>query len=349
MNKKESEIFNSTLKKINKKYNDAFNQCKLSNSKITTYYSLKKNFSDISLKKIDLKENNKNKILGKIQKLKLDSLFKRTKFNSEYSLKKNASIENIMNIQNQRLYSNSNSIDNSSKSHRNLIIENLLNKRISKLNRPKSPKLKIDESDIIEKLKKSYGEKIFSEKYEKRFQQKERPIKYYLKKNKKIQIQAKLRKNIKSLSLCNKNNKAYKDDYYKKINWPVYETIEFRDQKIIYANKLVIEEKDPNSEDVKNNIVGSLSGSRINSRYLARYFTKRRNKNINSIKNLNELKLKNIKELEKMKRGNFININNSIINNREIIRTNRVKYKSFIDKMSKKFNKCVEEICKNDL
>ena len=50
-----------------------------------------------------------------------------------------------------------------------------------------------------------------------------------------------------------------------------------------------------------------------------------------------------------MKRDNLININNSIINNREIIRTNRVKYKSFIDKMSKKFNKCVEEICKNDL
>ena len=351
MYKKESEKFNLTLKKINSKYNDAFNQCKLSNSKITTFYSLKKNFSDVSFKVTDLKlkENNKNKIF---KKLKLDSISNRIKLNSEYSPKNN-SIESIMNIQKQHLYSNY-SLDNSSKSHRNFIIDNLLNKKISKFKYSKSPRLKIDESDIIEKIKKNYGENIFLDKYEKHFQKKERPLKYYLKKNNNKKLQIKLHKNIKSISICNKNNKDYKNYYYKKINWPVYETIEFRDQKIIYANKLIIEEKDPNdinknNEKIKNNFVGSLSCNRLNSRYLSRYFIKKQNKNINNIKQLNELKIKNYKQLEKMKKDTFININNSIINNREIIKSNRIKYKSFIDKMSKKFNKCVEEISKNDL
>ena len=349
MNKKESEIINSALKKIKNKYHDAFNQCKLSNSKITTFYSLKKNFSDISFRKTELKlkENKNNKIFGKNQKLKLDSIFKRIKKNSDLNLKK-ISIENIMNIQSQRLLSNNNSIDNSSKSHRNLMIDNLLNKRISKLNSSKSPKLKMDETDIIEKIKKDYGENIFLEKYEKSFQQKERPIKYYLKKiNRKLQIHTKLRKNIKSINLYNKNNNDFKDNFYRKINWPVYETIEFRDQKIIYANKLIIEDKS-SREDFKNNIGESLSCNRINSRYLSRYLTKKLNK-MNNIKNFNELKIKNFKELEKMKKDNFININNSIIKNREIIEANRNKYKSFLEKMSKKFNKYVEEICKNDL
>ena len=65
--------------------------------------------------------------------------------------------------------------------------------------------------------------------------------------------------------------------------------------------------------------------------------------------NFNELKSINSKNLKKM-RINYINsMEKSIIENTKLMKLNRIKYNSFIDKIIKIFNKQKEEVIKNDL
>ena len=322
MNKKEIEKFNSTIKKFNFKYDNSFKQNK---------------FSSIN-------------ILNKKRKLNLDSLINNFKFNSEIKIK-NIFIEKNLKPPLSSFISNE-TIENSPSSHRNLLINNLLNKRLIDLS-PKSSKSKFDKMDTIENLKKKYGKKIFLEKYEKKYQQKEKPIKYYLKYNRK-KFKPKIKKELKFMSIYSNYYLNHQSNILRKN--PTYEIIEFGEKQLIYANKLKLEENDKNTMkhpvnliiDNNININQNKSSDRINLQYLERYL-KRKNMEKRIKLNLNELKIKNNEELKKMRKNKVISLNKSLTKNKEIIKTNRVKYNSFIDKISKIFNKQVEKINKNDL
>ena len=373
---KEIEIYNPPKNKINKiiiKSNDIFENNDISNTKISkraTFYSLKRNCNDLCLTKEMLKEKLKKIIDNKRKKTKslnLDSLIiKNLSKNNNNILRSNSQIniiENKIKIPNQTtsVFFNQSNNNFRIKNLQNIIFENLLNKRIN-MNKSKIPKLELDKINTIENIKKIYGKNIFSEKYEKRYHQKERPLKYLINNHNKI----------KSLNFRNNKNKN------KILNKPTYEIIEFGDKKLIYANKLKIEKENfkkfnnnldcqiskypnnfynisLNSDNISNNIISSLSSDRFKSSYFHNYFIKlKNNKNIKNIHNKNNddikyIKLKNYKGLEKMKKDEYNNLQKSFIKNSKIIKTNRIKYNSFIENIAKDFNKYEEEIYKENL
>ena len=373
---KEIEIYNPPKNKINKiiiKSNDIFENNDISNTKISkraTFYSLKRNCNDLCLTKEMLKEKLKKIIDNKRKKTKslnLDSLIiKNLSKNNNNILRSNSQIniiENKIKIPNQTtsVFFNQSNNNFRIKDLQNIIFENLLNKRIN-MNKSKIPKLELDKINTIENIKKIYGKNIFSEKHEKRYHQKERPLKYLINNHNKI----------KSLNFRNNKNKN------KILNKPTYEIIEFGDKKLIYANKLKIEKENfkkfnnkldcqiskypnnfynisLNSDNISNNIISSLSSDRFKSSYFHNYFIKlKNNKNIKNIHNKNNddikyIKLKNYKGLEKMKKDEYNNLQKSFIKNSKIIKTNRIKYNSFIENIAKDFNKYEEEIYKENL
>ena len=292
MRKREIEIFNSTLKKINSLYNSELKN-KFSNSKISTFYSFNRNFSGNSTKRP------KSKFQFTPKNKKVSSIIKN---NSEYNIIKDNNINNIL-------------------------IDNILNKKL---------KIKTDEIDTIEDIKRKFGKNIFVEKYEKLYRRKERPLHYCLKKSKKLN-------NIKSFDIYNSNK--YRN--YKLLNKPTYETIEFNEKKLLYANKLKFDEKYKNSMEYPKNIIGNLSWNRTNFKSLSN--NSKRKDTIKKEFSLNDLKIMNIKKIEKMRKQKYISLKKSIIESNEIIRNNRIKYNSFIEKISNIFNKQVEEIKNNNL
>ena len=331
----DKEMQKPIINKVNPKYKIMNKHNIHSNSKdASTFCSLRKNYSDFSSQKSELSERiffNKN--LNN-EKLKLSIKFKKLS---------NLNLENISELSSRKKANNklllSKSFGNNFGTKYNTY--NLLNQRLQKLN---NQKLKLD---TIENIKKKYGENIFIEKYEKKYRQNERPIHYYLKYKNKIS-------NIHSLSILNNNN--YKNK--KLSNVPNYETIEFKGKKTIYTNKLNIEENDKinnnfdfhsfNNESNTNRFISNLSTFRLKSIYLSKDLKDEIYRK-NNCMNFNELKSINSKNLKKM-RINYINsMEKSIIENTKLMKLNRIKYNSFIDKIIKIFNKQKEEVIKNDL
>ena len=95
------------------------------------------------------------------------------------------------------------------------------------------------------------------------------------------------------------------------------------------------------------NIIGNLSWNRTNFKSLSN--NSKRKDTIKKEFSLNDLKIMNIKKIEKMRKQKYISLKKSIIESNEIIRNNRIKYNSFIEKISNIFNKQVEEIKNNNL
>ena len=292
INKKEIQIFNSTLKKINSLNNKELKH-KFSNSKVSTFYSLNRNFSDIFIKTPETKNFSTPRNHG------LALVIKNFNHNLEF-------------------FSNRNN-----KNNNNLVIYNLLNKKL---------KIKLDEINV-ENIKIKNNKHFFEEKYEKFFQKKEKPLNYYLRKNKNLN-------NKKSL-----NNFSIKL-YNKLLKKPTYETIEFKDKKLLYANKLKFDENDKIFIEYPKNIIGSLSCNRTNFKSLSNTSNK---KTIRKEFSLNNLRIMNIKKLEKMRKDKYLTLKKSIIESNEIIKNNRIEYNSFINRISNIFNNQVEEIKKNDL
>ena len=323
--------------KVNPKHKVMIKQNNATNSKFFTFYSLKKNYSDFSSQKSQLSEKkNFNKNIKK-ERLKLDPIiFKNLsnltlKYNSELNSKK-------------KLISKSNNILSKSLGNDLDILynkNNILNKRLQILNRIKKEKINLD---TIEFIKRKYGNNIFIEKYEKKYQQKERPIHYFFRKKK---------SNIQSLSIYKSNNNRKK----KLLNFPIYETIEFKDQKAIYANKLNIEEHDKisnfnfysfNNDSNSNKFISGYSTNRLKSEYLINLSKNKKYKK-NSDINIKELKSINNKNLEQMRINYIKSLKKSFIENSKIIKINRIKYNFFIDKIAQIFNKQKEEVIKNNL
>ena len=219
------------------------------------------------------------------------------------------------------------------------------NKRFT-LKNSRLTKLKINEINLDNIRDKNKN--IDSKKHEKKLRIKLMNLKDFYKFDKKI-IQK--YNNIKSFS----NDKFNKN----KINVPVYDIIELKDNKVFSANKLFIEEC---SKNLFNNFDchslmkfpdtffnDSIFSSYLsNSRSKLKQFKYIKNKGKYNKIDINKLKITNLKGLEKMRINHYNSLNETIARSKSMIKTNRENYKKFMNLMSKTFNKHEEEVIKSD-
>lgn len=360
ININENELFIPVINKLKNKPYILFNQNNLPNSKLATFYSLKRNFSDFNsklLSKIDTHKRKKDKRLKLEDSLIIKNLLnKNIKNNSEINInikpKPNTTKANNSMYLGPRFNSNE-SISKKLTCYETELIDKLLNKRVV-LNKPKLTKLKINEVNMGDNIRKKYykinnNNNIYGKK-QKNLGLKMKHLKFFAKFYKQ---RIKKFQNIKSFS-TGKINKNLLDK-------PVYEIIEFGDNKEIYANKLIIEENDkylnknldchglmkiPGNMYNYSSIGSSISSFKINSDIPLNQI---KNKGINNKIDLNRLKLINLKGLEKMRINQYIGLDRSIIESHSKIKSNRENYKNYIELMSKIFNKQEEDVCKSDL
>ena len=324
---------------INKKNIDIIKEkiSKKNNMKKFHYsYSFKRNFSDISLLKKNLKINIfPNSKTFKYRKkgennLKLDSLIIVNLSNKKLNLKPEIYINKKIHI-----------IQPKKKSYGNIIIDNILNKRLS-FNKSKTKKLKLED----------YEKDILTTKQKKYINERLRPILHFFKHDNDCLND---RNNIVPFRSFNddKNSIINSNDNY--ISEIVYQINGFSEKKQKFVNKLTIEENNKNQKDfdchsiIKENnnynqdkIINNLySYRRINSGYS--------HENIFNKINYNQLKLINKRGLQKMRKNSYVDLNKKIDFNAKIKKINRQKYNDLIKRNSKIFNKNKEKILKNNL
>ena len=357
ININENELFIPVINKLRNKPCIIFNQNNLPNSKLATFYSLKRNFSDFNsklLSKIDSHKRKKDKRLKLEDSLIIKNLLnKNLKSNSNINInKKTNSTKSNHSIYLGPRFNSNESICKKLTCYETELIDKLLNQRVV-LNKPKLTKLKINEVNMGDNIKKKYykiNNNKIDGKEQKNFGLKMKHLKFF---SKFYKQRIKKFQKIKSFS-TGKINKYL-------LNKPVYEIIEFGDNKEIYANKLIVEENDKNLNKnldchglmkmpgniYDNSAIGSnISSFKINSDIPLNHNKKKR---IYNKIDLNRLKLINLKGLEKMRINQYIGLDKSIIESHSKIKSNRENYKNYIELMSHIFNKQEEDVCKSDL
>lgn len=304
-------------------------------------YSFKRNLSDITLLKPNLKINifPNNKTFKYRKKrdnnLKLDSLIIVNLSNKKLNLKPEIFINKKIHIIQPKI-----------KRYGNIIIDNILNKRLSYY-KSKTKKLKLED----------YEKDILTTKQRKYINERLRPIVQFFR-NDNDGVNG--RKNIMPFrsfsddknSIINSNNNNSKDNYISEI---VYQTNGFSEKKEKFVNKLTNEENNKNQKDFdyhsiikennnynQNKIINNLNSyRRINLGYS--------DKNIFNKINYNKYKLINQRGLQKMRIKSYIDLNEKIDLKAKTKKINRQKFNDLIRKNSKIFDKNKEKILKNKL
>lgn len=303
-------------------------------------YSFKRNLSDISLLKPNLKinifPNNKTFKKKRENNLKLDSLIIVNLSNKKLNLKPEIYINKKIHIVQPKI-----------KRYGNIIIDNILNKRLS-FNKSKTKKLKLED----------YEKDILTTKQRKYINERLRPIVQFFRRDNDC---VNRRNNIVPFrsfsddknSIMNINSNNNINDNF--INEIVYQTNGFSEKRQKFVNKLTNEENNKNQKDFdyhsiikdnnnnnQNKIINNLySYRRINSGYS--------DKNIFNKINYNKLKLINQRGLQKMKIKSYIDLKEKINLNAKIKKINRQKYNDLIRRNSDIFDKTKEKILKNNL
>lgn len=297
-------------------------------------YSFKRNLSDISILRPNLKinifPNNKTFKYRKKREnnLKLESLIIVNLSNKKLNLKPDIYINKKIHIVQPKI-----------KRYENIIIDDILNKRLS-FHKYKAKQLKLED----------YENDILTSKQKKYINEKLRPILHYFKHD----IGCKnFRNNIKHFrsfsdeknSIINSNNNN--DNYLSEI---VYQTNGFQEKKQKFVNKLIIEENNKNPKDFDfHSIVKENNKDKNNLYSYRRINSGNSDKNIFNKISYNKLKLINQRGLQKMKINSYNDLNKKIKINEKIKKINRQKYNDLIKRNSKIFNKNKEKILKNNL
>jgi hypothetical protein len=337
---KEFNSRENSLININK--NDMIKEELIRNNNMKKFqysYSFKRNLSDISLLRPNLKinifPNNKTFKFRKKREnnLKLDSLIIVNLSNKKLNLKPEIYINKKMHIIQPKI-----------KRYGNIIIDNILNKRLS-FNKSKAKKLKLED----------YEKDILTTKQKKYINERLRPIVHFFRhdndciNDRNNIIPFRSFSDDKNSIISNNNSN---DNYISEI---AYQTNGFSEKREKFVNKLTIEENNKNKKNFdynsiikennncnQNKIINNINSyRRINSGYS--------DKNIFNKINYNKLKLINQRGLQKMKIKSYIDLNEKIDLNAKIKKINRQKFNDLIRRSSKIFNKHKEKILKNNL
>ena len=344
LNINEIQKYNPSINYVPNEFNSIFRQKKFPNIKLSTIYSFKRTFSDFNSS--THKQRKEKRLKLEDSPIIKDFLNKKIKSNSVINITPKTT-NNNQNILNGPSFYLNESIKHFTY-HQKALFGKLLYKRFS-LKKPRFTKSKINEINILD-IKNKYYNNISARKKEKKHRHGTKVI------------------NLKDLFKIDKNKiKKYKnikffsnDKLKKKLkNEPVYDIIEFKNNKELYANRLIVEE---DSKNRNNNFdchslmkfpdtfynISIFSSNLSNSGSPIKHFNNWKNKRKNSKIDINKLKITNLKGLEKMRINHYINLNQSITKSHSMIKSNRDNYKKFIDLMAKTFNKQEEEVVKGN-
>jgi len=298
-------------------------------------YSLKRNLSDISTLRPNLKINifpNNKTFKYRKKKLKLDSLIIVNLSNKKLNFIPDIFINKNIHIVQPKI-----------KSYGKIIIDNILNKRLS-LNKFKAKQLKLEE----------YEKDILTTKQRKYINERLRPIVHFFKsENNGIHGRNNLGTFRSFSDDKNYRNDNDNDNFLSEI---VYQTNGFSEKKEKFVNKLIIEENNKNQKDInkENNNSNSNSNSNQNKIINNLYPYRRINsgysdKNIFNKINYDKLKFINQRRFQKIRINSYNDLNEKIDFNAKIKKINRQKFNDLIRTNSKIFNTNKKKILKNNL